>query len=60
MKVPAGTFKDCAKIRIDVHWPKKAKRYEEFVWLAPDVGVVRRQRSTGRTENLVSYTLPGQ
>ncbi len=59
--VPAGTFKDCLKIKLEeIHLatpPEKNIVYSGTVWLARGVGVVKWIRGTGRVEELVSYKL---
>jgi hypothetical protein len=58
VKVPAGTFEDCVKVTVEELWPKRGVRYEGAVWLARDVGIVKRQYATGRIDELVSYKIP--
>lgn len=53
--VPAGKF-DCIKVSVKEIWPMK--QYQGYVWLHPGIGIVRRQFSTGRIEELVSYNIP--
>jgi hypothetical protein len=57
--VPAGTFKDCLKIKTEeIHLakpPEKEIVYTGTVWLAKGVGVVKWIRGTGRVDELVSY-----
>ena len=61
---PAGTFKDCLKIKTEeIHTkqpPEKNIVYTGCVWLAKGVGVVKWQRETGRVDELVSYKLAEQ
>lgn len=55
--VPAGTFKNCAKISLDISHAN-GKTYSPMIWLAPGVGAVKRILTTGRIDELVSYTIP--
>jgi hypothetical protein len=59
--VPAGTFKDCLKIKVEeICSPGKqgdAITYTGWVWLAKGVGVVKWVRTTGRVELLTAFKL---
>ncbi len=57
--VPAGTFKGCWKIDLEDVWTEKAETSSGTVWLAPDVGMVKWKRATGRIDELVSFKKPG-
>ncbi len=39
--VPAGTYKDCVKIRHEGGNPKKGIKVESYEWFAPEVGQVK-------------------
>lgn len=56
--VPAGTFRDCFKIQQD--FLVKAFRLinvQTFMWLAPDIGIVKEQSSTQEVFELIQYKL---
>lgn len=53
--VPAGTFKNCAKIQAIAQ--KTADPPATF-WLAPGVGLVKWQRFSGRVDVLTKYSIP--
>ena len=56
---PAGTFENCAKIRISykITTALLTLRPVEHLWLAPDVGPVRFQNQNEIDFDLVSYSL---
>ncbi len=58
VRVPAGRFRHCLKLRTEEL--DEDEDNTGFVWLAPSVGVVRWERTTGRVDELVSYRIPGQ
>lgn len=50
--VPAGTFKDCIKVRI-VGATKETAANEEYVWYAPSVGLVKEvTKALGNSSSL--------
>lgn len=51
--VLAGTFDNCAKIKMEEIWPEK--KYETYIWLAENIGMVKRYRTDGYLDELVSY-----
>ena len=57
VKVPAGEFHDCLKFKIMTKWTDQ-NNYLEYFWLAKNIGMVRWQRSTGRVEELLNYSIP--
>jgi hypothetical protein len=57
IQVPAGFFKDCLKITKEKKWIT-GEDDKDIVWLARDVGLVKWQKSTGRIDVLVSYSIP--
>lgn len=52
--VPAGTFKDCVRVRI-VGTVKEATGHEAYCWYAPSVGLVKSVYPT-RSTQLESFT----
>jgi hypothetical protein len=53
--VPAGDFQHCAKIMVR----QPSDPQIGYVWLAPSVGIVKCERTTGRVDELLSYSIPG-
>jgi len=51
--VPAGTFKDCA--RIEIHSQINSTKESSTVWLAEGVGLIKWSRATGRVDELTKY-----
>jgi len=47
----AGRFSDCLKLKMFERW-KDGTEYTSYVWLAPNIGVIKWQRPTGRLEEL--------
>ena len=56
IKVPAGTFDKCARIRINTTW-RSGTKYTARIWLAPGIGLVKWIKNTGRVEELAAYRL---
>lgn len=54
VRVPAGLFERCARIRIEDEWP--SVQYTGRVWLADGIGMIKWHRGTGRTDELVSVS----
>jgi hypothetical protein len=53
--VPAGTFKNCAKIQAIA---RESEDPPETFWLAPGVGLVKWQKFSGRVDVLTKYSIP--
>lgn len=54
VSVPAGTFENCARIHVYETW-KEGNTYNSTFWLAEGIGPIKWIRSTGRTEELISF-----
>lgn len=54
LRVPAGLFKRCARIRIEDTWPDTESTGD--VWLAEGIGMIKWHRVTGRVDELVSVS----
>ena len=56
--VPAGAFRDCFKIRQDYYITNPIKiQVTTYMWLAPDIGLIKEMNSQGMVFELVEYTL---
>lgn len=58
VKVPAGSFRNCARIDVEKKW-RSGEQYNSTFWLAPGIGVAKWRRATGRIDELTSFNIPG-
>ncbi len=54
ISVPAGEYKNCLKVHIRTVWDSGTV-YNEYIWLAKGVGMVKWQRATGRIDELTYF-----
>jgi len=54
---PAGTYRDCFKIRQDYITSPLKIELTTYMWLAPDVGLIKEVDSQGKVFELVEYEL---
>jgi len=58
VRVPAGTFSDCLKVQQDfVIKAFLTIRVQSFMWLAPNIGIVKEQNTNKVVFELVEYKL---
>ncbi|MEM6342428.1 MAG: hypothetical protein AAF927_01060 [Bacteroidota bacterium] len=54
VSVPQGKYKNCLKVHIKTVWDSGTV-YNEYIWLAKGVGMVKWQKTTGRIDELTYF-----